>query len=94
MSISTVKVIIDRIKAATSQSPIAVFKTPDGFLDASFASTVECQRLLQMPAEDTGLIGVYDKSLCMDEIRSDLRAVNTRNPFYEKNNNQGGGHYE
>lgn len=75
MSISTMQVILGRIKSAQPESPIAVFtcsgtKT-QGLLDAYFASTVATQRLLTSPH----LVGVYDCQDAPCRVRGELEAA-------------------
>jgi len=50
MSISSVKVIMQRIKEATPESKIAVFKrSGNGTLDAMFDSTVKMEAMRKSP---------------------------------------------
>ena len=61
MSLSCVEQIITRIKAATIESPIAVFRSPaieEGRLDAIFASPVVSQERIK--SDQANLIGIYN----------------------------------
>ena len=58
MSISTVQLIAGRIKAATEESPIAVFTTNiPGKLNSVFASTVYGQKAIK--TKRAQLVGVF-----------------------------------
>lgn len=64
---------MDRIKSATASSPIAVFRCDmEDELNFVFAGTVKTQQLIH--ANDPNLIGVYDGSMNMDEIKARLRS--------------------
>ena len=63
---------MDRIKGATSQSPIAVFRCDkDNEVNAVFAATVKTQQMIA--EKDPNLIGVYDASMNLYEIEQTLR---------------------
>ena len=70
MTILSTQLIIDRIKVATTRSPIAVFKTPDGRLDALFASTLVTHRRIK--AGDPFLIGVFNSTMNLAGIKDKL----------------------
>lgn len=62
MSVSSVKIILDRISVASTSSPIAVFVVPNGGkygLDAVFADTYETQR--RTKTHSSGYIGSFTK---------------------------------
>ena len=89
MSNSTINTILDRIRYATPESRIAVFKrsTFDNIikeknsikedqslmLDAVFADTVDTLRHIE--ASDKNLIGVYHSGDNAKEIKRDLKAA-------------------
>lgn len=61
MSVARPDRIISRIRTANSESPIAVFRTPqDGCLNAVPAMTMRTQALIL--AGDPNLVGVFDAS--------------------------------
>ena len=70
MTILSPPLIIDRIKVATLKSPIAVFKTLDGRLDALFAATVITQRRIK--AKDPFLLGVFHEGMDLASIKNKL----------------------
>jgi hypothetical protein len=58
MSVSTTSVIIERIRAATMKSPIAIFKTEcKGSYNAVFASTIFTK--MKIECRDEALLGIY-----------------------------------
>lgn len=75
MSIASIHIILQRIEAATPESPIAVFLTPLGDLDAVFANTLLTQRRIQN--RDLALIAVYDGDDDMRAVGRDLRDFKT-----------------
>lgn len=73
MTISTVPVILDRIKNAEPESPIAVFypyQPVYGQLDAMPVNTVKTKQMLT--DELQRLVGVYDKTQDFNQIFNDL----------------------
>jgi len=70
MSIGTIETIIERIKAATTESRIAVYKTRDG-LEAVFADTVDG---LSRIKADRNFVGVYHNKFDLKKIREKLLA--------------------
>lgn len=67
MTIATVDTILERVKSATSKSPIAVFKcNVFGHFNAVFANTVETQRRIR--SGDPAYIGTFDKGWKKDEL--------------------------
>ena len=76
MSISDRKTILVRIEAATPESPIAVFRTKDGKLDAVFADTIVARRRV---AQDPGFVGKYHKQDDYIRVRAELRNAELRN---------------
>ena len=73
MSISSVEIIMGRIRSATRESPIAVFRVANG-LNAVFANTVLCQQQLT----SQNLIGVYDATLDLRKVQRRLYAAEAR----------------
>lgn len=70
-------IIIGRIKSASAESPIAVFLCNKPLcLDAVFADTAESKRKIQAKE---GLVGVYDKTMDIQAIATELQA-NICNP--------------
>ena len=69
MSISTVEIIQTRIRVATLDSPIAVFKLPirqSGFLEAVFGSTVRTHQLI---ADDDYLfVGYFHNGMAKSDV--------------------------
>jgi hypothetical protein len=74
MSDSTIEIAMHRIKGATAESPIAVFRSSaPGMVNAVFAGTVATQRMIANG--DPRLIGVYDQSMSPAVIRGRLERV-------------------
>lgn len=76
MSISTVEETMNRIKYATTSSPIAVFTchlgdNPNKMLNSMFADTVDTQKLIKN--KHHSLVGVYDQYMDLRTVRSDIR---------------------
>ena len=69
MTTSTIETIMDRIKSANFDSPIAVFKEHPNRLSAVFANTVTSQRMIQRGVD---LVGVYHKGNIMYEVKQQL----------------------
>ena len=74
MSISPIEIIIDRIRTAIPDSPIAVFlitneRNTKG-LDAVFGATIETQKIITENPDN--LIGVFDQTMNLNKIRSIL----------------------
>jgi hypothetical protein len=72
MSVANIDITMDRIKTATPDSRIAVFrrlKKGKAVLDSKFADTIGGKYLI---AHDTGLVGVYCSESSFDAI-ADLR---------------------
>jgi hypothetical protein len=79
MSEATVDLIMRRIKAATKESPIAVFRMSNGELDAVFASTIHTMNRMR---QTTNLVGIYYRpekeeklEVELDDIEFELRIV-------------------
>ena len=73
MSKLSIESILIRIKRAPVDSPIAVFRIDDKYstkLDAVFESTVVSQQRIR--ANDPALIGVYDKTSNLLEVKNEL----------------------
>lgn len=74
MSLMAVPHILERIRGATRQSPIAVFipeqRPLEPALDAVFANTVITQRIIEEGS--SRLIGVYDRSMDLGSIHDRL----------------------
>jgi hypothetical protein len=71
MSVSDLQQVMIRINGCAPESPIAVFKTNrPGMLDSVFASTIRTQEMMR--DENSGLIGVYDGSMNIDRVFSEL----------------------
>ena len=71
MSISTIKVIVERIRVSTTASPIAVFEKKDGQLDAVFAATIATQQ--RVMSGDPSFIGMFNKGMNRIEIKEKLQ---------------------
>ena len=72
MSMMNLRHTMERIKTATLDSPIAVFKSDlKGFVNTVFGATVQTQRLIA--ANDPSLIGVYDGSMNLLEIERQIQ---------------------
>ena len=73
MTISTVSVIMGRIKSAEPESPIAVFRVRKkrGYvLDSVFANTVSARwRISQQPRS---VVGVYHRHHHLERVRNEL----------------------
>jgi len=77
MSIGTPQQIIDRIKSAEPDSPIAVFNLGDeAVLDAVFGSTVKAHQRL---ATENNLVGVWHRHSNLTEAREAMRRILTEN---------------
>ena len=76
MSISTISVIMGRIKSATETSPIAVFKPTDSLenedgermLDAVFGATIATKQ--QIDDEDENFIGLFHKDMDLENVEA------------------------
>ena len=79
MSIMTVDLIMEKIKIATPESPIAVFKCDIiGQLDAVFAETVETRRVIR--SAEKQLVGVYHKGMelsCVEKFLHEIAGGNS-----------------
>ena len=73
MSLAPLNIIMDRIKSAQTRSPIAVFTGAGNQLDAMFSNTIETHKLIDKA--DPFLVGVYDKSMDLKVIKSELRTA-------------------
>ena len=69
MTTSSVETIIDRIKSANFDSPIAVFIEHPRKLNAVFANTIHSQRLIYQGVD---LVGVYHKGMIQYQIKQEL----------------------
>lgn len=73
MTIATIDTILNRVRGAAPQSPIAIFRSDRlGQFNAVFASTVETQNAIRR--NDPNLIGVYDKNVDLHYLAQVLRA--------------------
>ena len=72
MSTSTVGTIMSRIRLATKESPIAVFKLGNQ-LSAKFAATA--QTVHRINTGDPDLIGVYTRDSDLQTVREMLETV-------------------
>lgn len=70
MTISTVEVIMERVKTAYKDSPIAVFYADDGSLDAMFAATIETQKRIR--TDEQNLVGVFHRYMNQGAVRFQL----------------------
>lgn len=79
MSIMTVDLIMERIKIATPDSPIAVFRSAIiGQLDAVFAETVETRRVIR--SAEKQLVGVYHRGMelsCVEKFLYEIAGGNS-----------------
>lgn len=72
MSNCTVDVAIERIKTATSESPIAVFFSDMKYhVNVVFASTVATRD--KIARKDPSLIGVYTGNMDMTKVKADIK---------------------
>ena len=72
MSYMSIKHTMDRIKSATSSSPIAVFRcNKEDEVNAVFAATVKTRQMIAN--KDPNFIGIYDASMNLLEIERTLR---------------------
>ena len=72
MSNMSVRHTMDRIKGATSSSPIAVFRCNEkDKVNAVFAATVKTRQMIA--DKDPDFIGIYDASMNFLEIERTLR---------------------
>lgn len=75
MSISTKSTVVGRIKEATRESPIAVFRAVKlGSYDAVFAGTYTTQKLIAQKSPD--LIGVYYGDKGVNDFVSAVKGEN------------------
>ena len=72
MTISTLSMVLDRIKHAKPESPIALFYVDKDKVDSMFASTIATQKIIK--AKPDNLIGVYDETHDLDKVRSKIKA--------------------
>ena len=71
MSNCTLQHTMIRIAGAPPESPIAVLRTTaPGKLNAVFADTLLTKEIIT--GESTALIGVFDKTMCMETVRQHL----------------------
>ena len=74
MSLSTLDIIIDRIKLATEESPIVVFKQPmEKNLNAVFADTVFTKRWIKY--KEFFFVGNFHRNMELDEVKRQLKAA-------------------
>ena len=67
----TPEVVLDRIKVAKPESPIAVFRcNEEGKLDAVFAATIQSMKEIR---DGCGLVGVYHREMNLDRVMLDLQ---------------------
>lgn len=76
MSVSSMDAVLQRIKLAEPESPIAVFRCIHSVrqFDAVFAGTVHTQRLIRM--RDTNFVGIYDKTTDQSRIIEEMQIIN------------------
>lgn len=77
MSLMKLDHILDRIKGAPKDSPIAVFSgmAGSGELNAVFADTIQTQQLIAK--NHPSLIGVFDRHMPLGQIKQTLnQAIN------------------
>lgn len=73
MSTGTLAQVMDRIRGASIDSPIAVFSVGSSEkLNAVFGATITTQRMINQQHPD--LIGVYNNQMNMDEVRKQLNS--------------------
>lgn len=71
MSRMNLTAVMDRIRTATPDSQIAVFRTGDrGYLDAMFCNTIVTLR--RIANQDAAFIGVYDGTMDCKSIHKNL----------------------
>jgi hypothetical protein len=76
MSLASLTVIMGRIKTATEESPIAVFKSTvegyreDGMLDAVFGDAV--RTTARIKSDDPDYIGSYHNDMDLKKVKSVL----------------------
>ena len=74
MSISTYEFIIFRIKYASEDSPIAVFREPmEGKLNAVFADTAMTKKWVKY--KDKLFVGSFHKNMDINDVKMKLKAA-------------------
>lgn len=70
MSATSLTVILDRAKAATNSSPLALFAMPGNLINCVFASTVASQRRIK---KDKNFIATITRNDCPEYVRDLVR---------------------
>ena len=70
MNISSTTVIMGRIRVATPESAIAVFKAKNGKLEAVFANTLET--IAKINDGSAGFIGIFHKEMDLVGVKTKL----------------------
>ena len=74
MSLSTLDMIIDRIKSAPEESPIAVFREPmERNLNAVFADTVKTRKWMKY--KEKLFVGNFHQNMDAAEVKMKLKAA-------------------
>lgn len=74
MSLANLEHAMIRIKSASNESPIAVFKSDElGLVNVVFGSTYLTQKLLRQSAYATGFIGLFNKDMDMEEVKRAIK---------------------
>jgi len=71
MAIMDYKQIIDRVQAASPESPIAVFRTPDHKLEAVFGATVEARKRIER-AKRREFVGLFHNQMPGEKVTETL----------------------
>ncbi len=71
MAIMDYKQIIERVRAASPESPIAVFRTPDRKLEAVFGSTIETQKRIER-ARRREFVGLFHNQMPGEKVADTL----------------------
>lgn len=70
MTVMSTDLILERVKVAEKESPIAVFQDENGDLDAVFAATIGTQERIKN--DDPDLVGVFHKYQRISTVRARL----------------------
>ncbi len=71
MAIMDYKQIIERVRAASPESPIAVFRTPDRKLEAVFGSTIETRKRIER-ARRREFVGLFHNQMPGEKVADTL----------------------
>ncbi len=77
MTISSIAIIMSRIRSAETDSPIAVFVEFGNQLNAVFGATIATMQ--RIAAKDRKFIGSYDRTMNVGKIRAKLTRITKRN---------------